>query len=85
MSSYKIFDWESSLLRSFLSGLYSFTVGKKFANFVENGYISPGEASWAGEGEDNIPLYLRLEVSDLDDPKFDLEDLFLLSFNKLFI
>jgi len=76
-----ILEWERSWLRSFFYGLDSyFTVGRKLNlfNMLYASLLTNGPAG-------GLELYFMLEVSDLEDPKFDLEDLFFLSFIKLLI
>jgi len=71
-----------SWLKSFLSGLaYYLTVGRKL-NLFNKLYVYWGlKGSAAGV----IELYFILEDKDLDEPKLDLDDLFFLSFIRLFI
>jgi hypothetical protein len=58
-------------------------VGRKLVNLLIMGsFYTKGVV---GDGWGMMALSLRLEVNDLEDPRLDLDDLFLLSFIKLLI
>ena len=79
-----MFECESSRLKSFRSGLdSSFTIGRNEASLFES--CSCYGVTEVGFGDEATPLYLRLDVKDREEPRFDFDDLFLLYFMRLLI